>query len=189
MKKIIILCMLMFILTGCGNSCERDFKTTMTKNYSKHAKRCEMVKYTSKKNNIEIITTPSKDKKSFTAKINYNGGELMHSYTDHVFTNAQIKQYNGINFLELYGTKKINNTYLILFDDVGNIRYEILGTKSPIINGNNFTIREYSIFVDGDYKCELYDNLDRLAYTEKTYNMLDMSVVDSKKVLLKEVCK
>lgn len=188
MKKLIIF-VLVFILTGCGNSCERNFKSNMTKNYSKHAKNCEVVKYTNEKSNVEIVTTPSKDKKSFNAEIKANGYDVNYSYFDTKFVNAKINQYNGINFLELYDTNKKNNVYLIVFDDVGNIRYEVSSTAKPIIKGDNFTVKEYRWFIDEDYECVNYSDLDRIAYTEKTYNMMDMSVVKSKNILLKDVCK
>ena len=188
MKKLIIF-ILIFILTGCGNSCERSFNSDMTKDYSKNAKRCDVVKYTNEKNNMEIITTPNKNKSSFTAKIKINGYDLEYSYFDVSFVNAKLNQYNGINFLELYNDKKENNVYLIVFDDVGNIRYEIGSTLKPVIEGNNFKVNEYRIFVDGNYKCTDYSNLSSVAYVEKTYNMMNMKVVNSKNVLLKDVCK
>lgn len=183
MKKIIVF-ILIFILTGCG--CEHNFDNELTKDFSKDAKKCEVVKYTSKKNNLEINATPSDDKKTFTASIKYIGKDFTYSFMDIQFTNAEIKQYNGINFLRFYENDDI---YLILFDDVGNIRYETAATDKVLINGNNFTVKEYRIFPNGGYICDQYSDLNALAYFEKTYNMLDMSVVDSKEVLLKDVCK
>lgn len=188
MKKIILLVCIL-LLTGCGNSCEKNFKFNLTKNYSKDAKKCDVVKYTSKKYGLEVMTTASEDKKSFIAAINQNGIKLEFSYYDVNFNNLRIKQYNGINFLELYDDKKINNTYLVVFDDVANIRYETGYTTSPIIDGENFTIKEYRTYVDGDYVCEHYKSLDNIAYYERTYNMMDMSIVKEKKVLIKDVCK
>ena len=188
MKKIILLVFIL-LLTGCGNSCEKNFKFNMTKNYSKDAKKCETVKYTSKKYGLEVVTTPSDDKKSFRATITQNGRKLEYSYYDVDFTNLMIKQYNGINFLELYDDSKINNTYLVLFDDVANIRYEATSTTSPVVNGEKFTVKEYRTFVDGDYICANYLELDRIAYYEKTYNMMDMTVLNEKKYLVKDVCK
>ena len=188
MKKLIIFA-LIFILTGCGNSCERDFKSNMTKNYSKDAKKCQVVKYTNEENNMEIITKPSKDKSSFTAEIKLNGYNLEYSYFDVQFVNAKFKQYNGINFLEMYNNKGKNNVYLIVFDDVGNIRYEVGSTLEPVVDGENFKVNEYRIFTEGNYQCSNYSNLDAIAYVEKTYNMMNMSVVSSKNVLLKDVCK
>ena len=55
-----------------------------------------------KKKKIELVTTPSEDKKTFTVKIDYAGYEFMHSYMDINYTNLKLNQYNGINFLELY---------------------------------------------------------------------------------------
>lgn len=188
MKKIMILALLL-ILTGCGNSCERDFKEDLTKDYSKDAKKCDVVKYTNKKNNLEVVTTASQDKKTFTAKIKINGHDLNYIYDNVQFNNLQIKQYNKINFLELYNNNKTINTYLIVFDDVGNIRYEVPASIAPVISGENFTVREYRLFIDGDLICSGYKNLETIVYVEKTYNMMNMSLVNSKEVKLKDACK
>ena len=188
MKKIIMLGFI-FLLTGCKASCDLEFTTKMTKDYSKDAKKCEVVTYKNKKQDITFVTTPSEDKKTFTVKIDYAGYEFMHSYMDINYTNLKLNQYNGINFLELYDTAKVNNVYLVLFDDAGNVRYEIPSTKSPIVDGEIFTAYEYYTFVDGDYICDNYSNKNVTAYTETTYNMMDMSVISSKKYLIKDVCK
>lgn len=188
MKKIMILALLL-ILTGCGNSCERNFKEDLTKNYSKDAKKCDVVKYTNKKTNLEVITTASQDKKTFTAKIKVNGYDLDFGYGNTQFNNLQIKQYNKINFLELYTNNKKINTYLVVFDNVGNIRYEVPASIAPVISGENFTVREYRLFVDGDLKCSGYKDLETIVYVEKTYNMMNMSLVNSKDVKIKDICK
>lgn len=191
MKKKILIFLLVLVLTGCGNKhCNSNFSGYMTENYYEDAKKCKTVSYKNEEKNIELLTTPNENGKSFTAKIKYNNRDLNHSYLDMEFNNALINQHNNVNFLELYNDR--NYATLIVFDMSGNVGFEISNTSSPIFNENSFTIKEYLLFLknsENDYICQNYKNTDRIAYVEKTYNMNTFSLVGEKDVMLKDICK
>jgi len=191
MKKILIFLLLLLTLTGCGKKhCTSTFSDNMTENYYEDVKKCSTISYKNSDKNIELLTTPNKDGKGFTAKIKYNNRDLKHSYEDFEFNNSKINRYNNINFLELYDDR--DYVTLIVFDMYGNISFEINNTSSPSVNGNNFTIKEYLLFLKSEkdsYMCENYKSTDRIAYIEKTYNMKNFTLVSEKEVKLKDICK
>lgn len=189
MKKIIVL-LLLLTLTGCGRkTCNYKFYDTLTKNYSEDALKCEKVTYVSNAYDFELVTTPNNAGDAFLAEIRYDGRKFIYSYPDVEFINAKIRKYEkqDIMFLELYTKSDNANVYLIVMDSVGNIKYEAPSTSSPVLDGENFIVREYLRFGDNKFLCSEYDSNDVL-YRENTYNTISMNLVSSSDVKIKEIC-
>lgn len=189
MKKIWLLA-LMMVLTGCGTQtrCEYKFDTSLTKDYKKDAAGCESVTYINEENNIKFVTTPINDGNSFMATINYNNRIFNHSFADIELVNANLNKVNNFWFLELYSEAESGNVYLVLFDKDGNVKYELGSTATPVFDGDKFTVREYLKIPARVYSCADY-NANDVAYREKTYDMNDMKLLDSKEIKIKDICK
>ena len=190
MKKIFIL-FLLISLTGCGRkTCDYNFDDTLTKNYSEDALKCEKVTYVSKEYGFELTTTPNKNGNAFLAEIRFRGRKFNYSFADVEYVNAKIKKYveQDIMFLELYTNRKNANIYLIAMDIDGNLKYELASTSSPVVEGKNFTVKEYLRFADDEYVCADFDVND-IVYREITYNTITMDLVGSKDVKIKDICK
>lgn len=189
MKKILLLC-LIFILVGCGKKdCGYTFNGDMTNDYAKDALNCKSVTYTDKKNNFEIITTPTEDGKKFTAKINYRNYELYNMFQALELDNIKIYKRKDNMFIELHHNSNNNKFSLIITDLLGNVKDNRSFVSDIVFSDNNFTITENLIMfeVEGDL-CKQFDS-DTFVSRKTTYDYGTVKKIKTEDTKIKDICK
>lgn len=190
-KKILILLMVVLLITGCGKK-EANLKfesSIMTEDYSKDALKKETVTYTDKKNNLEVVTTPTEDGKKFTASINYKEKELYNIFSKQEYNNVKVYKRNNNMFLELHNDSKTNNINLIVFDMDGNVKRSKSSISGIVFYDDNFTITEQLLPVEDKEKiCEYYDK-ETYVSRDITYDYVTIEKIDTKEIKVKDLCE